>query len=136
MLSREPMKILDGTVVRTPHVGVDAISRTSVRPSMVSDHAGVAIKRDDLPPVEVVQILHLRAQGVDAGIDLCHRAAVIVVVARYKKDGLGHARHGDGAKVTGETACSRDVTGDGNAVRSGFCDAMEQAVGLLGFRLV
>lgn len=130
------MKIPDGTVVRTPHVGVDAISRTSVRPSVVSNYAGVTIERDDLPPIEVMKIFDLRAEGVDAAIQFCHRAAVIVVVASYKIDGSGYARHGDGAEVIGQTACSGDVTGDGNAVRSGFRDALEEMVDLSGVCLV
>lgn len=132
LLPIESVKVLNRLVVRASQIRMNAIPRASVRPSVVSNYAGVTIERDDLPPIEVMKIFDLRAEGVDAGIDLCHRAAVIVVVAGYKKDGLGHARHGDCAKMIGKAARRGDVTGDGNAVRSGFRDVLEEMVDLPG----
>lgn len=68
----ESSEVSDSAMVWTSETGTGAKSRAGVRPSVMPDQAGIAVERDDLPAVEVMEILNLGADAVDVGSHLGH----------------------------------------------------------------
>lgn len=96
----EASKVNDSAMVWTSDTGTGAKSRAGVRPAVMPDEAGIAIERDDLPAVEVMEILNLGADAVDVGSHLGHRTAVVIMIAGDKIGGPWTAGRRNHAKVS------------------------------------
>ena len=70
LLMGQPRKVSDRMLVRASQTGAATIARSCVGPAAVSKQAGMTAQRNDLFPVEEMEVRDLRTEGLDRGVHL------------------------------------------------------------------
>ena len=70
LLMGQPRKVANGLLIRALQAGEVTIARSCVGPATVSKQAGITTQRNDLFPVEEMEVRDLRAEDLDGGVHL------------------------------------------------------------------